>query len=310
VDHRRLLCHPTAPILHGDCNLNGRSLPHAPLSGCSTTTNATTPRQTLVDRFGMKNGINEPFTKTNRLPDCCRRGHVEGPFFMVLALARTTPTGFGRGPSMYCGRTSTRRYSRSTPLAHTTRRLPAANSSSSSKPHVPASRRLLPFANAFASSASALPRDNGRLNLLPNKNRRPPEPSSYGSAAAASLSGLITGLCDGSNAKPLLHTCATSRTAAGMRRHHEEAAECAAASAARADASANLHSRLVPMPDLAAALVSATYLARPFLLSRCLLPPTLTYCRGGAHGLQRPRPSRLSRSAVSTTLRCGSCCPL
>jgi hypothetical protein len=83
---------------------------------------------------------------------------------------------------------------------------------------MPASRRLPPFANtfAFASSARASPRDNSRPNLLPNKNRRPPEPSSYGSAAA-SLSGSITGLCDASNAMPLLHACATSRTAAGMR---------------------------------------------------------------------------------------------
>ena len=32
---------------------------------------------------------NEPFAKTNRLPDCCRRGHPEGPFFMGLALTGT-----------------------------------------------------------------------------------------------------------------------------------------------------------------------------------------------------------------------------
>ena len=82
---------------------------------------------------------------------------------------------------------------------------------------MPTSRRLLPFANAFISSVRASPRENGsgRL-LLPNENRWPPEPSSYGSATAASLSGSITGLCDASNATPLLHACATSRTAAGM----------------------------------------------------------------------------------------------
>jgi len=44
----------------------------------------------------------------------------------------------------------------------------------------------------------------------------------------------------------------------------------------------NLRSRLVPVPDLAAALVGATCLTRPVLPSRSLLPPTLTYCRGGA----------------------------
>jgi len=43
----------------------------------------------LVNRFATKIGINEPFAKTNRLPDCCRRGHPEGPFFIGLALAWT-----------------------------------------------------------------------------------------------------------------------------------------------------------------------------------------------------------------------------
>ena len=82
---------------------------------------------------------------------------------------------------------------------------------------MPASRRLLPFANIFASSARASPRENGSgRQLLPNENRRPPEPSPYGSAPATFLSGSITGLCDASNATPLLHACATSRTAAGM----------------------------------------------------------------------------------------------
>ena len=38
----------------------------------------------------------------------------------------------------------------------------------------------------------------------------------------------------------------------------------------------NLRLRLVPMPNLAVALVGATYLARPVLPLRCLLPPTLT----------------------------------
>ena len=165
-----------------------------------------------------------------------------------------------------------------------------------SKPPEPASRRLLPFANAFAfafaSSARASPRDNSRPNLLPNENRRPPEPSSYGSAAAASLSGLITGLClcDASNATPLLHACATSRTAAGMRQSPKSVVATKRPPNAlprrlhglmhRQD----LRSRLVPVHDLASALVGTTYLARPVLPLSCLLPPTLTYCWGGCTG--------------------------
>jgi hypothetical protein len=31
-----------------------------------------------VGRFASKIGINEPSAKTNRLPDCCRRGHTGG----------------------------------------------------------------------------------------------------------------------------------------------------------------------------------------------------------------------------------------
>ena len=53
----------------------------------------------------------------------------------------------------------------------------------------------------------------------------------------------------------------------------------------------------------------ATYLVCPPPL-RCLLPPTLTYCRGEAHGLQRMRPSHLSRSAVNTRLQRRLRCPL
>jgi hypothetical protein len=41
-----------------------------------------------------------------------------------------------------------------------------------------------------------------------------PEPSSYGFAATASMSGLSTRLCGDRNARPLLHVCNTSRTAA------------------------------------------------------------------------------------------------
>jgi len=175
----------------------------------------------------------------------------------------------------------------------------------------PASRRLLPFANAFAfaSSARALPRDNSRPNLLPNENRRPPEPSSYGSASATSLSGSITGLCNASNATPLLHACTTSRTAAGIMRQSPKSVVATKRQPKALPGRLHelmhrqdLHSWLVLVNDLASALVGATYLTRPVLPLRCLLPPTLTYCRGGAHGLQHPRPSRLLRSAFNTRL--------
>ena len=67
---------------------------------------------------------------------------------------------------------------------------------------------------------------------------------------------------------------------------------------------------LVPVPDHANALDNATYLTHPVLPSRCLLPPTLTYCQGGAHGLQHLRPLRSSRSTIDTRLQCEPCCPL
>ena len=163
--HRRLLCPPTSPILHGGCNLNGRSLPHAPLSGCSTTTNTTTHRPTLVGRFATKNaGINEPFAKTNRLPDCCCRGHPEGPFFMGLVLTRTTPTWIGRQPLMICGRTSTRHSSLSRPLAPARKRLPTANGSTTSTLFVHSSRRRPP---STSSSRARRPQMSGGGCTLP-----------------------------------------------------------------------------------------------------------------------------------------------
>ena len=124
--------------------------------------------------------------------------------------------------------------------------------------------------------------------------RRPPEPSSYGSAAAASLSGSITGLCNASNATPLLHACAMSRTAAGMRqlpkstvamRRPPNALPCWLHGLRHWQ---NLRSQLVPMPDLAATLVGTTCLTCPVLPSRCLLPPTLTNCWGGFQCQLRP----------------------
>jgi len=167
----------------------------------------------LVDRFAMKNaGINEPFAKTNKLPDCCRRGHLEGPFFMGLALARTAPTWIGRRPSMICGQTSTRHSSLSRPLAPARKRLPTANGSSTSTLFVQASRRRPPARrplaqlNVFFTSAPPSNDVRGRLHVvnasltssllvadasLRHGRQRPPESSPCGSAADASLPGSL-----------------------------------------------------------------------------------------------------------------------
>jgi hypothetical protein len=80
-----------------------------------------------------------------------------GALSMGLALGQTVPTGIGRGPSAYCGRTCTRRYSRSTLLAPATQRLPAANSSSGHKPLAPATKRL-PTASTTRRPPNGLPR--------------------------------------------------------------------------------------------------------------------------------------------------------
>ena len=139
-----------------------------PPSGCSTTTNATTPRPMLVDHFAMKNGINKPSVKTNRLPDCCRRGHLEGPLFMGLALKWNAPTGIGRRPSTICGRTSTRHSLLSRPLTPARKRLPAAIGSLTSTPLVHASRRPTrrPLAQLNIFFTSAPPSNfRGRLHV-------------------------------------------------------------------------------------------------------------------------------------------------
>ena len=75
---------------------------------------------------------------------------------------------------------------------------------------------LLPFANAFASSARVSPRENGRLNLLPNENKRLPESSSCGSTAEASLPGSLARPRDDCSMRPYLPACNMSRNAARM----------------------------------------------------------------------------------------------
>ena len=103
---------------------------------------------------------------------------------------------------------------------------------------------------------------------LPNEIRRPPGPSSYGSAATSSLSGSITGLCYASNTTPLLHACVTSRTAAGPRMPP--------------NALPRRPSRYANVSDLDVALVDATALACLVLQMRPH-PPTHTKCWGASY---------------------------
>ena len=76
MDPRRLIC----PILPGGCNLNGRSLPHAPLSGCSTTANATTSPanvgQPLYDEEWHQRAIREDQQAAGLLPTVPRGGPI------------------------------------------------------------------------------------------------------------------------------------------------------------------------------------------------------------------------------------------
>ncbi len=110
---------------------------------------------------------------------------------MGLAPARNTPTGLGSAQLMTCGRTST----------ITARRLPAR------RLHVVSafsSRRLLV---ALWPNALLFHDRWGQLT-----------PSSCGFAAATSTSGSPARLRGNSNARPFLHVCDTSRTAACARR--------------------------------------------------------------------------------------------
>ena len=177
VDHRRPICprprhwtRPTSLILPGGCILSGCSPPHAPPRGCSTSTTTSTLRTPLVDHFAAKSDFNAPSTKTNRLPDCCRRRHLGGPylrhlggpFLLALARAWTARTEIGRGPSTNCGQTSTIAY------VSSRKRLRAlARNFSPSKPLVPLRR-----------SVTALTRKNVRNERAPRsgsvRNERSP----------------------------------------------------------------------------------------------------------------------------------------
>jgi hypothetical protein len=139
VDYRRLIRpRPPSPILRRGCNTSGRSLPHAPPTGCSTIIKNSIPRPMLVVPFVTKNGFNEPFAKTHRLLGYYLRTHPGGPFYIGLAPAQNKPTRIGSGQSMTCGTTS----------AITSKRQPA-NTISTRKPLVNA--RRLSVVNGFST---------------------------------------------------------------------------------------------------------------------------------------------------------------
>ncbi len=120
----------------------------------------------LVVPFVTKNGINEPFEKTNRLLGYCLRTHPGGPSFLGLAPAQNVPTRIGSGRSMPCGRTS----------ATASRRRPA-NTILTSKLLANNRRQLI----ANNSSTSVLPTNarrpiiaNNSLTSVPPTNARRP----------------------------------------------------------------------------------------------------------------------------------------
>jgi hypothetical protein len=83
VDHPRLICpHPPSPILPGGFNTSGRSLPHAPPTGCLAIIKNSIPRPMLVAPFSTRNGSNKHFVNTNRPPACCLQNHPGGPILL------------------------------------------------------------------------------------------------------------------------------------------------------------------------------------------------------------------------------------
>ncbi len=152
---------------------------------------------------------------------------------MGLVPARNAPTRIGSGQSTNCGSTSATASRRRPANAILTRKLLAknkrpltANASSMSMP--PTNARRLPARRLHI--VSAFSRRRLLVALWPNalllRDRwRQLQPSSCGFAAAASTSSLPARLCRDSNARPLLHICDTSRTAACTRRLRRSSAD-------------------------------------------------------------------------------------
>jgi hypothetical protein len=182
----------------------------------------------FVVPFTTRNGSNEHFAKTNRPPACCLQNCLGGPFILGLVPAQNTPTRIGSGWSKNCGSTSaiaSRRRPANAILTRkpfvNARRPIVANNSSTSMP--PTNARRPPVINGFSTRrlhvVNAYSTKRPLVALWPNAlllhgRWRLPEPSSYGFAAATSMSGLPTRLCSDNNARLLLHVCNMSRTAA------------------------------------------------------------------------------------------------
>ncbi len=220
MDHHWLICpRPPSPIHWHGCNTGGHSLPHVPPPGCLMIIINSIPRSMLVVPFVMKNGINELFAKTNRPLGYCLQTHVGGPFYMMLAPARNTPTGIGSGQSTTCGRTSAIAY-RWRPTNAILTRKPLvnargpiiANDSSTSVPPTNARRpsvingfsmRRLHVVSAFSTRRPLIVLWTNAL--LSHAGWQQPKPSFYDFANVTSTSNSPTRLRGNKNARPLLH---------------------------------------------------------------------------------------------------------
>jgi hypothetical protein len=174
----------------------------------------------LVIPFAMRNGSNEHFAKTNRLPACCLQNCLGGPFILGLAPAWNAPTRIGSGQSTNCGSTSATA-SRQQPTKAFLTSMPPTNT------RRPLARRLLTPLNAFLTNE--LPSNARRLCIAnASSTRRPlvanalpmhdrwwqPESSSCGFTVNASMPGLLTRPRGDSNVRPLLSASNSSRNAA------------------------------------------------------------------------------------------------
>jgi hypothetical protein len=209
VNHRWLICpRPWTPPMMPPtgCNTNGCSLLRALPTGLS-----------IGSTMPQKIGPVMPCVKTNRARGYSCLLHWEGGFLLEAVLARRPPTSTGNKLWMNCGRTSAIAFRRRPanailmrkPLVNARRPI-IANNSLMSVP--PTNARRLPVVNGFLTRrlhvVNVFSMKRPLIALWPNAlllhdGWRPPEPSSYGFAAAASMSGLPARLRSNNNARPL-----------------------------------------------------------------------------------------------------------
>ncbi len=192
------------------CNTNGCSLLRALPTGLLI--GSATPQMI---------GPVAPCAKTNRPQGYSRLLLWEGGFLPEATLARRLPTSTGNELWMNCGRMSaiaSRRWHANAilmrkPLVNARRPI-IANDSLTSVP--PMNARRLPIVNGLSMRrlhvVNAFSTKRPLIALWPNAlllhdRWWPPEPSSYGFAAATSTSGLPARLCGHNNARLLLHVC-------------------------------------------------------------------------------------------------------